>query len=569
VNEDAARGVTHPALRALLSEQWEAAMAAGPTGASRLGDHRYDDRLDDISGDSLARQRADRDRFLARAEAIPVRALDEADRTTLELFAGDLRLSRGMDACHNEEWGLSARSNPLIMANELGDLQPIVTAEDASNYLSRVGGLAKYVADDAENLRRGLAAGRTPDAASVRLVIDQVDAALARAPEDWHTFAPALAEHPEWDAAARTRFHDALRLQMTEAILPAFQRYRTFLATELLPHARGDDHAGVWALPDGGACYAALIAYHTSLPLTADALHRTGLAELDRIHGEMRVLGKKLFGTEDLPTLFARLRDDPALRFSTAAEVEAKANNALAAARARIPQFFGRLPAADCFVRPVPDYEAPYTTIAYYRPLVPGEQPGYYYVNTYQPETRPRFEAEVLAFHESIPGHHLQIAIAQELPELPAFRKNMLTTVFVEGWALYTERLADEMGLYSGDLDRLGMLSFDSWRASRLVVDTGIHAQHWTRKQAEQFMLENTPLAANNIANEVDRYITWPGQALAYKTGQLEILRLRKEAEAKLGDRFSLPAFHDAILGGGAVTLPVLDRRMEAWMGGR
>jgi uncharacterized protein (DUF885 family) len=217
-------------------------------------------------------------------------------------------------------------------------------------------------------------------------------------------------------------------------------------------------------------------------------------------------------------------------------------------------------------VRRVPDYEAPFTTIAYYRPLVPGEQPGYYYVNTYAPETRPRFEAEVLAFHESIPGHHLQIAIAQELPELPAFRKNLGTTAFVEGWALYTERLADETGLYSGDLDRLGLLSFDSWRAARLVVDTGIHAKKWDRARAERFMHDNTPLADNNIANEVDRYITWPGQALAYKTGQLEILHLREEAEAALGPRFSLPAFHDVVLGGGAVTLPVLQRRVRAWV---
>jgi uncharacterized protein (DUF885 family) len=217
-------------------------------------------------------------------------------------------------------------------------------------------------------------------------------------------------------------------------------------------------------------------------------------------------------------------------------------------------------------VRRVPAHEAPYTTIAYYWPAVPGEAPGFYVVNTSAPETRPRFEARALAFHESVPGHHLQIALAQELPALPAFRRHLGTTAFVEGWALYSERLADELGLYRDDLDRIGMLSFDSWRAARLVVDTGVHAKGWTREQAVRFMLENTPLAENNIRNEVDRYITWPGQALSYKLGQLELRALRTEAEAALGPRFALADFHDVVLGAGAVPLPVLRQRVQAWV---
>jgi len=216
----------------------------------------------------------------------------------------------------------------------------------------------------------------------------------------------------------------------------------------------------------------------------------------------------------------------------------------------------------------MPAHEAPFSTIAYYRqPTV--DRPGIYTINTYAPTTRPRYEAEVLAYHESIPGHHLQIAIAQELDELPAFRRHDGQTVFVEGWALYTERLSDEMGLYSGDLDRLGVLSFDAWRASRLVVDTGIHHKGWSREQAERFMAENSPLALNNISNEVDRYITWPGQALAYKTGHVEIRRLRADAERRLGDRFDLSGFHDVVLGGGAVSLPVLRANVEAWVAAR
>jgi uncharacterized protein (DUF885 family) len=212
-------------------------------------------------------------------------------------------------------------------------------------------------------------------------------------------------------------------------------------------------------------------------------------------------------------------------------------------------------------------HEAPYSTIAYYRqPAADGSRPGTYMINTYNPETRPRNEAEALAFHESIPGHHLQIAIAQELTGVPEFRKHQGVTSYVEGWALYTERLADEMGLYSSDVDRIGMLSYDAWRACRLVVDTGMHALGWSRKQAIDYMLENSVLAENNIVNEVDRYLTWPGQALAYKLGQLEILKLRDEARAKLGDRFDIRAFHDVVLRDGAVALPVLRANVEAWV---
>lgn len=569
LNADAVAGVTDPRLQHLLSDQWERAMIESPTGATGLGDHRYDDRLDVHSQAANAAARAARDGFLARAEGLPAASLNAADAVTLELFAETLRTGQGTDICQTEQWGLSARNNALTMAAALGELQPLVTMEDAANYLARVRALRVYITDDAANLRLGIAQGRTPNAASVRLVIEQVDTMLATPVEEWATAVPLKTPHPDWTPGVEADFHSSVIGMLTAVITPELRTYREFLQAELLPVARGDDRVGVWALPDGDACYQALILAHTSLPLKAPELHATGLSELASIHAEMQILGQKLFGTSDLPTLFARLRTDPTLRFSTADEILAKANANLAAAKARIPAFFGRLPVADCEVRPIPDYEAPYTYVAYYRQLVPGEQPGYYYVNTYQPETRPRFEASVLAFHESIPGHHLQIAIARELPTMPAFRKNLAPAAFEEGWALYTERLADEMGLYATDLDRLGMLSFDSWRASRLVVDTGIHSLHWDRAQAERFMMDNTPLAANNIHNEVDRYITWPGQALAYKTGQITIRDLRKEAEAKMGDRFSLPAFHDVVLGSGAVTLPVLQRQVRAWEEGK
>ena len=348
-------------------------------------------------------------------------------------------------------------------------------------------------------------------------------------------------------------------------IEPALRRYVSLLREELLPVAREGAKIGVTTLPDGAACYAAMIRHHTSERPSAEALHELGLTHIARIDEEFRVLGKRAFGTAKLEQILARLRTDPRLYFETKAQVEEFARDTLRAAEAAAPKWFGRLPQTPCEVRPIPDYEAPYTTIAYYRQ--PSElEPGIYFINTFEPKTRPRYEARVLAIHEAVPGHHTQIALAQELSDAPAFRRHGGTTVFVEGWALYTERLADEMGLYQDDLDRLGMLSFDAWRASRLVVDTGIHAKGWTRQQAIAFMLAHTALAENNIVNEVDRYVGWPGQALAYKYGQIEFWRLREQAEAGLRERFDIAKFHDLVLGAGPVTLPILRGRIEAWI---
>jgi uncharacterized protein (DUF885 family) len=278
-------------------------------------------------------------------------------------------------------------------------------------------------------------------------------------------------------------------------------------------------------------------------------------------------IGARLFQTDDFAAIQRRLRSDPALFFKTRDEVEGKAKEALARATEAFPRWFGRVPRTPCLVKRIEPYEEVDNTIAYYLPpATDGTRPGTYYINTYAPETRPRYEAEALAFHEAVPGHHSQIAIAQELSGIPEFRRHAGVTAYVEGWALYTERLADEMGLYSGDLDRLGMLSFSAWRASRLVVDTGIHAKGWSREQAVRYMMDNTILAENNVVVEVDRYINWPGQALAYKLGEREILRLRAEAERRLGKGFDIKRFHDAVLEHGAVSLPVLGEEIERFI---
>jgi len=435
----------------------------------------------------------------------------------------------------------------------------VKTAHDADNLVARMTQAERLVDDTIGNLSIGLAAGRVSSAEKLRRAVDQLDGELAKPVETWAMAMPAWAKDYPQQA-------HALATIVSAKVLPAVIRLRDFLRDRVMPRARTDKE-GLAGLPDGEACYRATILSHVGLPLPPAQLHELGLAEIARTDRELAALGKTVLGTADLASTIARLRDDKSLYFSSREEILAAAQQALDRARAATPAFFSVLPKTDCVMREIPAYEAPYSTIAYYRqPHYDGSKPGEYFVNTYKPETRPRFELEALTWHESIPGHHTQIALSQELGAMPAFRKLDGSTAYVEGWALYTERLADEMGLYTSDLDRIGKLSYDAWRASRLVVDTGLHALGWTRTQAEAFMREHTALTEVNISNEVDRYIGWPGQALAYKVGQLELLKLRAEAEAKLGTRFDLKGFHAAVLGVGAVTLPVLDDVVHAWI---
>jgi len=564
LNAEAVAGISDPQLAQLLSDHWEWTMRTYPTWATALGDARYHHLLGDASPAANEAARADRDGYLARAHALDRDALSAGDRTTLDLFMEDLTYSQQSDVCRFEQWSISPRGNPAMAMNALADTHPLTTQAEADALLARFAQLPKVVAQDTANLRLGLAAGWVANADTLSLVVEQIGGQLDTPLQDW-----ALAA-----VRGTSSLDDSAAAAFDAAVIPALQPfhdalipYLAFLQDELLPAARPAAAVGIGALPDGPACYEARVRRFTTLDRSAAEIHEFGLEQITSVHAEFQDLGERVFGTRELPEIFAHLRTDADLLFETSEEVHKTAEDAVQDAREAMAAAFGRLPQAEVDVRPVPANEAPYTTIAYYRgPSTDGARPGTYYVNTYAPETRPRHEARVLAYHEAIPGHHLQIAIAQELPDLPAFRRHMGMTAFVEGWALYTERLSDELGLYPDDVDRLGMLSFDAWRAARLVVDTGIHSQGWTRAQAEAYMTQNTPLASNNIGNEVDRYISTPGQALAYKIGQQHIIGLRARAEAVLGDAFDLKAFHDVVLGGGAVSLPELTRRVDAWL---
>ena len=554
-------------LSKLAAEYWEGRMQADPIEATLLGDRRYDDRMPDQTPEGHERDIRRLEDLLARVNALPAPA--EGERVTWGALRGEIESDLALRHCYLHEWSVDPRDGPQVMYLNLANLQAVTTPAQGRALVGRWQKLGPDLDGRIANLRRGLAAGKVATRGGVERVLRQLDDLLAAPNPDWVLMAPGRAPHPDWSDADRAALYDGVAQAVDRAIRPAFQRYRDVLRSEILPKSRPDDAVGLSHVPGGAACYDSLIKVHTSLALPAEEIHRIGLEEVARVRAEMTALGQKLFGPGDLKSVQQKLRSDPALYFRTREEVEQKAEQALRRAEAVMPRWFGHLPRTPCVVKRVEGYEEKDTTIAYYRqPTVDGARPGTYYINTYAPTTRPRYEAEVLAFHESVPGHHTQIALAMEMTGLPEFRKHLGPTAFVEGWALYTERLTDEMGLYSADLDRMGKLSFDAWRASRLVVDTGLHVKGWSRQQAIAFMLDNTALAQNNIENEVDRYIGWPGQALAYKIGQREIFKLRHEAEAALGARFDIRAFHDRVLANGAISLPVLRDQVELWIAG-
>jgi uncharacterized protein (DUF885 family) len=554
-------------LAELAAEAWEQVIAAQPVYATALGDRRFDDRLRANDPGALDREAARLATLGRRAEAIDQAGLSAADRVTRSALIDFVGYEADLVAAGMEAWAVDPLDGPQVGFLNIPSFQPVRSTDEATALLARWRAMGPSIDNLVATTRGSLDRGVVAPQALVRSVVAELDDLLARPDADWPLLDPARDERPDWAIGTAGRFGDDLGAAISDVIRPAFERYRTFLVEEIGPRAGDDARPGLGSLPGGDEIYRRLVRAHTTLDLEPEAIHRIGLDETARIDGEFESLGAQLLGTSDRAAVLARLRSEPALHFSTPAEVFAVAEASLARANAAIPAWFGRLPKAPCVVVKIAEHEAKHSTIAYYRPpAADGSRPGSYYINTSEPETRPRYEAETLAFHEAVPGHHLQIAIAQELDDLPAFRRMAGPTAYIEGWGLYSERLSSEMGLLSGDMDRFGILSFDAWRACRLVVDTGLHAMGWSRDRAIRFMVEHTALAENNVANEVDRYLAMPGQALAYKLGQLEILRLRDAARLALGDAFDIRSFHDAVLGQGAIGLPTLRTIVEAWI---
>ena len=549
----------------LSRRYWDTALAASPLSAGILGDHRFDDQVEDLSREREDELIAAFDGFVAEAEVIDPAELDLEDRLTRETLI--VEVSGQADSLRSRSAEFAV--DPMIGIHmDLVSFVPQLSPNDreqADAYVTKASKVGGMFDQAIERLRQGIANGRTPVRTLAEKSLGQLDAYLA-APVEQDPFLQ-IQPPPTMDEAAMRAWREAMTVQVEAVVRPAVARYREVVADEVLPAARSDDEAGVMHLPDGGEVYERAVRRFTSLELDPVAVHQSGLEDIAGLEDDYRELGERVLGTHDLEEIYARLRDDPALRFDTSAEVLAQAERAMARANEATPDWFGRRPQAPCVVREIPAVGAADAPLAYYLPpTTDGSRPGMFFVNTTEPGTRTRYESEALAFHEGVPGHHFQIALGQEIEGVPEFRRHALSTAFVEGWGLYTERLADEMGLYSGDLERLGILSFDSWRAGRLVVDTGIHVLGWSRAQAIDYLAANSPQARNNIVNEVDRYIGWPGQALAYKIGQREIFRYRGAAERTLGDDFDIKGFHDAVLGHGSLPLPALGVVVEDWV---
>jgi uncharacterized protein (DUF885 family) len=569
--EDAAAGVVTPALAALLRESWARRLAEDPVFATSVGERRFDGAWPDLSVEAHdARVRAQADE-LSRARALED-SLDPADRLTFELFVDQLEATSALDLCRFELWNVSPMMrNPIVTLNEASQAHPLHDAAGRASFVARLHLFGRFVAQDADNLRRGVAEGRVAPRVTLERTVAMVRRMVAEPTDAWApvrgVLAASAAHTDGWPATERAALLALVRAAIDDDVRPALARYADSLERDVAPHGRDETHEGVAALPDGPACYAATIRYHTTTARTAAELHALGLSEVAATDARLAALGATLFHTDSLQATIARAQADPSLGYATGEEIMQDATARIAAATAASSSFFGRVPDDACRVEAIPPAQASDGPSAYYSgPAPDGSRPGVFMVNTARPETRRRYLMGALAAHEAVPGHHLQVSLAARLPSMPAFRRNGSLTAYVEGWGLYAERLADEMGLYHDDLDRFGAADLDAWRASRLVVDTGLHSMGWTRTQAEDYLRAHTTLADDLIVNEVDRYINTPGQALAYKVGQLELVALRRDAETALGARFDRRAFHDLILGLGPVTLPALARQVHEWI---
>ncbi|MGH9118173.1 MAG: DUF885 domain-containing protein [Acidimicrobiales bacterium] len=554
-----------PTLRQLADDYWETYISANPTSATLLGDRRFDDQIEDISVETEQRRRATYSGYLERLATIDEAGLDQGDRVTHQMLAeelgGHVRL---IDA---RVWEMRWDHQEGVAIGMLS-VAPEITAPTPESAAALVERLRKFpgLLDQAvDRHRHGLANGRTPQAIVLERAANSIANYLA-SPLETDSFV-TMAGPSGWDSEAAWR-EDLIGVTR-DAVRPALQRYHDVLTTELAAVARPNDRCGLKWIDGGGDLYRTLIRWHVGPDLDPEEIHRIGLAELnEKLPAEYAEIGRRLFGVDDVEEVFARIRADRAMYYQSAQEILDDVKVTLEAGQAAMGDWFGRLPKTDCEVKEVPEHLAPDAPGAYYySPAADGSRPGAYFVNTYEPETKTRYETASVAAHEAIPGHHLQLAISIELDNLPKFQRfSERHSAFVEGWGLYAERLGDEMGLYRSDVDRVGMLMADSFRSCRLVVDTGLHELGWSREQAIEFMVTNSPVPREEVVSEIDRYIAMPAQALSYKLGQLEILRLRRGAEQRLGDRFDIKGFHDTVLGSATISLPVLGYLVDAWV---
>ena len=555
-------------LHKLFDAEWERGLRESPETASYFGDSRYNDRWTDLSLAAIERrQQADRAVLKALAR-IPRKSLPALEQVNYDLFKRQYEITIEYQRFRDFLMPVSPINwNGFGSATALARLQRFNTVKDYQDWIARLQVYGALVDQNIALMRLGLKEKRVPPRVVMQRLPAQIRAYTPDRIEDSPHYAPLRNFPADIPAETRERLSAQAQTAIRDTVVPAWRRFEAFLEKEYLPGC--SDSIAAESLPDGPAYYALRVRDQTTTDLSPQQIHEIGLNEVARIRAGMETIMAQVKFRGGLQSFFKFLRTDKQFYFKTGDEL-LKAYMILAKRiDPELVKLFGRIPRTPYGVKAIPAEDAPNTTTAYYQgPAEDGSRAGYFYANLYRPETRPKWEMEALTVHEAVPGHHFQIARAQELDELPKFRRLGGYTAFVEGWGLYSESLGEELGLYQDPYSKFGQLTYEMWRAVRLVVDTGIHHKNWSRQQAIDFFMANAAKTENDVTVEVDRYISWPGQALAYKIGELKIKALRARSEEKLGKKFDVRAFHDVVLGSGAVPLDVLERNVDAWIAG-
>ena len=553
------------ALYKLLDDEWEWTMRENPTFASTLGDRRYNDRWEDASLEAIARRQQHRLDTAKRVETINRAQLSAADQLNYDLFKKDLDADIEQNRFKLYLLPINQRGG-IQSADELTELLRFQTVKDYEDWIARMKSLPAYMDQTIALMREGVREKMLWPKVVEQRVAGQIEKQTPARPEDSPFFKPFKEFPADISAADRERLTQGAREAVTQNVFPAFRQLKEYFAKEYLPASF--DSVGAWQWANGAEAYAFLARRYTTTDMTPQQIHEKGLSEVARIRAEMQKVMTEVGFKGSLKEFFKKLRTDDQFYYKKPEELLDAYRAMAKRIDPNLVKVFKTLPRAPYGVTPIPDKIAPDTTTAYYQPLAAdGSRPGFYYVNLYKPETRPKWEMMALSLHESVPGHHLQIARAAELGELPKFRRyGGGYTAFVEGWGLYSESLGEDMGLYDDPYSKFGQLTYEMWRAVRLVVDTGMHYYKWDRQKAIDYFMDNAAKTELDVTNEIDRYITDPGQALAYKIGELKIKELRARAHQQLGDKFDIREFHDVVLGSGAVPLDVLERNVDDWI---
>jgi uncharacterized protein (DUF885 family) len=548
-------------LKTLFAEFWDEELRADPLEATFIGDHRYDDRLADLSESAYeARLKHHRDHREALGRIDPARlsADERIDREVLQATLDDKvegERFRGRLIPITQQDGIHLKFAQSV------NFHPSATVGDLENYVRRLQAFPRVVDQTIALMRQGMAERRMPPRITMAKVVPQLRALAPKDPEASPLWG-IVAKLNDWSQIDREGAAKSVRRAIAESVSPAYAKLAEFVETEYLPACR--ESVGIWDSPEGDVYYAFLAGSFTTTTLSPDRIHEIGLAEMARIREAMEAIRKKVGFAGDLKAFFQSLKTDPKFKNQGEPEILSRYRTIFEAIDAKLPALFGRLPRTDYGIRPIEAYRAKAAAAGYYYPAPEdGSRPGYFYVNTSDPTSRTTYTMQALAYHEGVPGHHLQFSLAMEVPGRPAFRRFGYFPAFSEGWGLYSESLPREVGLYTDPYAEFGQLEYSAWRAGRLVVDTGLHDKRWTRDQAIAYLEENTAVPRPEIESEVDRYIAWPGQALAYKIGELKIREIRAKTEQRLGEKFDLRAFHDRLLSLGSVPLSVLERSME------